>query len=149
MVLWTLWAARLMRMSRKWVISGEAEDKNWRGFGWACIVASTILSWQILYSIIEFDAQYNSKAFISIHEWTYWLADILPILVIYTIFNFYHPGEFLPREMIGFKLNTKAIEKAKIEHAWPLTISNPIPRPDEKEIEVVTTEIHPHPGSRV
>jgi hypothetical protein len=71
------------------------------------------------------------------------------VAAIYTIFNFYHPGAFLPREMIGFKLNTKAIEKAKMEHAWPLTISNPIPRPDDKEIEVVTTEIHPHPGSRV
>jgi hypothetical protein len=44
MVLWTLWATRLMRMSRKWVISGEAEDKNWRALGWACIAASTILS---------------------------------------------------------------------------------------------------------
>jgi hypothetical protein len=44
MVLWTLWAARLMRISRKWVISGEAEDKNWRALGLACIASSTILS---------------------------------------------------------------------------------------------------------
>jgi hypothetical protein len=43
-VLWTLWAARLMRVSRKWVISGEAEDKNWRALGWACVASSTLLS---------------------------------------------------------------------------------------------------------
>jgi hypothetical protein len=42
--LWTLWAIRFMRMSRRWVISGEAEDKDWRALGWACIGGGVLLS---------------------------------------------------------------------------------------------------------
>ena len=42
--LWTLWAIRFMRMSRKWIINGEAEDKDWRKLGWACVGSGVLLT---------------------------------------------------------------------------------------------------------
>jgi hypothetical protein len=30
--------------------------------------------------MFEFDAQYDRQAFISLHEWTFWVANQLPVM---------------------------------------------------------------------
>jgi hypothetical protein len=61
--------------------------------------------------------------------------------VCYALYNITYPGAYLPREYIGFRIKLKEIEKAKLEYAWPLTISSPIHPSDDKHVEITLTEL--------
>lgn len=115
---------------------------------------------------------YNPKAFASSHEWFFWVGGVFPILgmsscwrflcarkltsyiALYTIYNFYPPGEVFPRDYTRFKFDTKKLEKKLLEEgSWPPSISNPMPRDqsphDPKGFEVTMVEMQPHPGHKV
>jgi hypothetical protein len=40
----TFCAYRFMMMSKRWVIHGECEEKNWRRLGWTVVLAASILT---------------------------------------------------------------------------------------------------------
>jgi len=154
-MLFTVWTARFMQMANHWLIPGEAEAKNWRKLGWATVASSAIMTVRLIWSVVEADAKADKKSqgFVKQHEWTFWLFSVFPCLLIYTIFQVENPGKYFPRDYTRFKFDTKKLEKQKMESSWPLTISNPIQTPNDKEVEVITTEILPspshHPGHRL
>jgi hypothetical protein len=174
-----LFSLRFMRISRRWLINGGAEDKRWRDLGWTVVAVGGLLvvsfssSWKLLskvesnilkqfrfiFSVVALDARTDPKGFYSIHEWMYWATNAIPIFskayiflvvknysnspaVCYALYNFNFPGAFLPREYVGFRLKLKEIEKRKLEAPWPLTISSPIHRSDDKgNVEITLTDL--------
>jgi hypothetical protein len=50
-------------------------------------------------------------------EWPFYVFDILPNLLIFTILAVYHPGFYLPRRLTGFRLKSFALLKEEKEKA--------------------------------
>jgi hypothetical protein len=50
---------------------------------------------------------------VSTEEWPTYVFDFLPSFAIITILGFYHPGYYLPRSLMGFRLNSRALLKAE------------------------------------
>jgi len=152
---WAVWATMFMVKARRWIVPIELERARWTVLGWSCVAAGFILCWRVMYFTFEKDALLDPKAFISQHEWPFWLLGQFPILLVYTIFNFNHPGHYLPREYTRFKFDVKKLEVMKQEEPWRPNISHPMPQspqsdPDGKGgIEITTFEVQPHPGHKV
>jgi len=137
-----LFSLRFMRMSRRWLIHGAAEEKRWRDLGWTAVAVGGILTFRHVFTVVAFDARSDPKGFYSQHEWMYWITNAIPLFICYVLYNFNFPGAFLPREYVGFRLKLKEIEKSKLEAPWPLTISSPIRRSDDKgNVEITLTEL--------
>ncbi|KAF2666083.1 hypothetical protein BT63DRAFT_463244 [Microthyrium microscopicum] len=151
---WSLWATMLMRRARRWIVPVELDRVRWHLLGWTCVASGFLLSWRVMYFTFEKDALYDPKAFISQHEWPFWMLGQLPILLVYTLFQFNHPGDYIPREYTRFKFDVKKLELMKREETWRPNISHPVPSspqsdPDPKGFEVNTFEITPHPGRKM
>jgi hypothetical protein len=41
---WTAWAARVMLISARWAVGGEAAGRRWRRLGWSCVACGMLLS---------------------------------------------------------------------------------------------------------
>jgi hypothetical protein len=99
---YTLWAANFMRKSASWHPYDEMVNrKNWRLLGWTDVAASLLITvcqfvdWdfycgrtnanssaqlRVIDTTLEFDSRYDPKSFLSIHEWTFWMLNALPLI---------------------------------------------------------------------
>jgi RTA1 like protein len=145
---------RFMWMSRAWLVNGDAEARDWRMLGWTiCSVAAIDavsfivgtsrkqiadgeMQFRAMYVVVEFDAAPNpvlptttsqGLSFVATHEWPFWFGDVLPILLMYCLYCYNHPGAYLPREYTRLRFKIQSIERLKSGGPWQLTISNPIP----------------------
>jgi hypothetical protein len=41
---WTLWAARLMMLSRGWLVTVDVMEVRWRKLGWSCVGCGALRS---------------------------------------------------------------------------------------------------------
>lgn len=101
----------------------------------------TLTQLRMIFTIVQLDARADPAGFYAQHEWVYWATQSIPLFVVFILYNLMYPGNFLPREYIGFRLSLRKIRKAKRDASWPLTISPPIPtkrieRVDDKHYEV-------------
>jgi len=117
---------RFMMISKRWIIHGEAEEKNWRTLGWTATAVSGLLSFHHIFGEVAFDAHSDPKGFYATHEWMYWVTQEIPIFIIYILYSANYPGQYLPFSYCRFKFDAKKIEKEKLESSWPMQISNPI-----------------------
>ncbi|KAF2434667.1 hypothetical protein EJ08DRAFT_426080 [Tothia fuscella] len=143
-----IFALRFMRMSKRWLVHGAAEEKQWRKLGWTTVAVAGLTLARSVFAVVAHDARADPKSFYAQHEFMYWITQAIPLFVVYALYNFYFPGEFLPREYTGFRLKLKEIEKAKLETPWPLSISSPIRRSVDKGVEITLTEMENGRGGR-
>ncbi|KAE9963839.1 hypothetical protein EG328_011017 [Venturia inaequalis] len=147
---------RFMIISKKWLIHGECEEKQWRTLGWVTVSIAGLMALRTLFAQVAFDARYDPKSFYATHEWMYWATQEIPVFTSFALWNIHYPGAFLPFDLCRFKFDVKKIEKAKMDNTWPLQISNPIrhdeeyaprqddpTRHDDKGVEITLTEIVP------
>ncbi|TID19752.1 RTA1-domain-containing protein [Venturia nashicola] len=147
---------RFMIISNKWLIHGECVEKRWRSLGWVTVCIAGLMAVRTLFVQVAFDARYDPKSFYATHEWMYWATQEGPIFTCFALWNIYYPGAFLPFDFCRFKFDVKKIEKAKMDSAWPIQISNPIrhdeeyaqphnttPSRHDKGIEITLTEMAP------
>lgn len=88
-------------------------------------------------------ARQAPTSIVSTEEWPTYVFDFLPSFGIIVILGFYHPGYYLPRSLMGFRLNSRALLKAeqrRMEEEGGLSrlsngmvIGRPTPMPSDDE----------------
>lgn len=59
------------------------------------------------------------------------------MLVIFGLFIWTNPGDYLPRDYTKLRFKIKDIERIKSTSPWQVTISNPIQIPPDDKVEVI------------
>lgn len=90
---------RFMIISKRWLIHGECEEKNWRALGWVTVIIGgimavrqffcamlvcvmlIILQFRSLFAQVQSDSQqdHSGKSYYGSHEWVYWITQEIPV----------------------------------------------------------------------
>ncbi|KAH8901274.1 hypothetical protein GQ53DRAFT_631306 [Thozetella sp. PMI_491] len=133
---------RFTWMSRSWRREKEMKMKSQK-LGIALSICSFLLSVRGLMLVLEKDAQdsllttFKVSSIVTTDEWTLYVFDTLPQALILIILAIHHPGFYLPKRLLGFRLKTQALAKEKkarpgspASNGW--IISSPTPIDMEK-----------------
>lgn len=103
-------------VARRWSSTGITDEPTklgWKKLAFAINVSATLIMVRTVYRILEFSptSHLAISKFLSTHEFTFWVCEALPMLVVLVLLAIYHPGYCLPRTFTVFWLRERKVKK--------------------------------------